>query len=142
LILFGADKEVSDWVADQLHGINSDYFGDCTAIGAVIENKLIGGVVYSNYKTNPDGTPNSIDMSIATVDRRWCSRAYLKAVFMYPFTQLGLGRVQAITSTSNEEANKMLSKLGFNIEGTHPKGGDYGDDCYSWGMLKEECKWI
>lgn len=135
-LIFGADKDVAEWVSDKLFG-NPNEFGDkFTSIGIVNNGKLIAGIVYNNHRCN------SIEMSIATLDPRWATRHNLGALFRYPFTQLNLGRVEAHCSTSNKGAIVFLEKLGFVREGEH-RGASYdGTNAYSYSLLKSECRWI
>jgi RimJ/RimL family protein N-acetyltransferase len=140
VLLYGADKEVSEWVSDQLFNV-SGMFENSTAIGLVKNNKLIAGTVYNNFKTLPNDDPHIIEMSIATIDKRWATKAYLKAIFSYPFTDLGVRRVQILTSTANEGINDLVFRLGFIKEGTL-KSAHISGDGYLWRMLKDECRWI
>ena len=139
MILYGADEDVANWVSVNLFGVPGA-FSLFKAIGHVIDGKLIAGTVYNNYKEKPDGTPHIIHMTIATVDKRWATKAYLRAIFSYPFTDLNVGRVQILTSTKNEGINDLVSRLGFIKEGTH-KNAHHEGDAFSWRMLKEECRW-
>lgn len=142
ITLYGADKAVADWASNQLYGV-SRYFGDhAAAIGVILDEKMICAFVYNNYTMTPDGEPLNIEMSIASIDKRWASRHTLREAFAYPFIQLGLERVQATTSTQNEGANSMLTRLGFQKEGEHRKAYPNKDDAYSWSMLKSDCRWI
>ena len=142
ITIYGADRDVSDWVSLSLYGV-AGYFGEnAKAIGILCDGKIICGIVYNNFITDIHGQPLNIEMSIASVDKRWANRHTLREAFAYPFIQLGLERVQATTSTLNEGANKMLKRLGFQKEGTHR--GAYGDrsDAFSWSLLKSECRYI
>lgn len=140
MLLYGADKDVADWVSKQLLG-EIGYFGECRAIGVVVDNRLIAGVVYNNYRESPKGTPLHLEMSIASIDKRWATRQNIRALFKYPFIDLDVKRVNTHCSTQAEGVIKFNYRLGFTLEGLHPKLFEDGD-AYSWGMLKEKCKWI
>lgn len=137
-LVFGHDREVANFICHLL-GIPQDSFYPCRAIGLERNGKVIGGVVYNNY--SPLGIGN-IEMSIATLDKRWCSRHTLRALFRYPFTQLSVGRVTAHCSANDEGVIMFLKKLGFVEEGLHRKAHFTGCDVLSFSMLKEECEWI
>ena len=132
LILFGHDVGVARWAANEL-GIEG--FGACTALGVVLEDNLIAGVVYHNYRDT------NIEMSIATLSPRWASRNTLFCIFAYPFNQLGVKRVTCLIDTLNESCINLVERLGFTHEGTlreaHPNG-----DAEIYGMLKAECRWL
>lgn len=137
-LLYGADEDVAKWVSGQLGGVE---FTPYKAIGVLSGQKLIAGVVYSDYHEAPDGRPLYIEMTIASVDKSWCSRHNLSALFKYPFKQLRLPRVQALCSAHDEGVQMFLQRLGFVREGYHPLARHDGD-AISFGMLKNHCKWI
>ena len=131
-LLVGYDAEVAQWVENQLGVYN---FGKCTAIGMAHEGKLIAGVVYFIYR------PPSIEMAIASISRKFCTRTVLRHVFDYPFNQLNCKRITVMVNSKNHAVRKFDERLGFVHEGTlrdaHPN-----DDAEIYGMLKNECRWI
>ena len=136
-LVFGVDEEVARWTADRL---NEESFGfrgwqNAAAIGVVLRGQPIAGVVYTHYSG-----PN-IQMSIATTDRRWCSRGRLRVFFAYPFLQLGCRRVTGICHERNHRSRRLMEGLGFTHEGTHPEMFADGDGL-SFGMLRNDCRWI
>lgn len=135
-LVYGRDTELCDWTSLQLFGQPGKWDDKAKAIGVESNGKLIACVVYSDYHVH------SIEMTIASLDKRWCTRHTLQAFFAYPFAQLKLGRVQAITAASNEGAISMLKRLGFTQEGFHRKACAGGVDAISFGMLAEECGWL
>lgn len=136
MLVYGQDDVVAEWVAVRM-GMDAQTFKPCKAIGVEINGDLIAGVVYNKYE--PDLL---IEMSIASVDKRWATRHNLKALFAYPFTQLNLGRVQALCSTKDEGVQMFLKRLGFTHEGTHRCAYHDGGDAMSFSMLKHECRWL
>lgn len=140
MLLYGENKAVAAWVASQLDE-PEDIFGNCTAIGIVNCTELIAGIVYSNTKYT-QGKLFSLEMSVASVDKRWATRHNLKQLFAYPFIQLGLERVQTICSANEGDTIMFNKRLGFKQEGVHPKGWDGKAHAVSFGMLKGDCKWI
>lgn len=135
-------QELYDWAVQGIFGFKGLPDENCKAIGNILGGELIAVTTYNNFQTRADGSFFAAEMGIYSIDKRWCSRAYLKAAFTYPFIQLRLERVQLITSIRNEEVNNVVPRLGFIQEGTHRKAYPNGDDAYSWGMLREECRWI
>jgi RimJ/RimL family protein N-acetyltransferase len=136
MLVYGRDNDVAEWVGRQLMK-NAEAFKPCKAIGLEKNGRLIAGVVYNKYEPGL-----LIEMSIASVDKSWATRHNLKALFAYPFTQLNLGRVQALCSADNEGVQMFLKRLGFIHEGTHPCAYHDGGDAMSFGILKHQCKWI
>jgi RimJ/RimL family protein N-acetyltransferase len=140
-LLYGVDDGVANWVSKEIFGIYGQ-FKNYRSIGIIDDNKLLAGIVYSNYHEKIDGTPLSLEMSIASIDKRWCNRHNLKALFDFPFIELRLKRVQTLCSKNEGDIMNFNKRLGFTQEGTHREAWPMGGDAVSWGMLKSECKWI
>ena len=140
-LLYGCDDGVARWVSQQIFN-NPDQFSNYRAIGIIDGERLICGVVYSDYRERPDGTPLTLEMSIASVDKRWANRHNLKALFAYPFIQLGLERVQTLCSANEGDIMNFNKRLGFKQEGIHRGLWPMGGDAVSFSMLSHECKWI
>jgi len=136
MLVYGQDDRVARWVGEQLMK-DADAFTPCKAIGIEHDGKLIAGIVYNKYEPEL-----LIEMSIASLDRTWCNRHNLNALFSYPFAQLRLKRVQALCSEKDEGVQMFLKRLGFTHEGTHPCAYHDGGTALSFGMLKENCKWV
>lgn len=133
-VLAGHDAAVARWVGERVHIAD---FGHCVAIGFVADpDQMLGGCVFNNYRH-----PN-IEATIATASPRWCTARILRAIFSYPFCQLGCTRLTAITEVMNQPARAFLYRLGFREEGTLRKAFPGGIDAVIYGMLAEECRWI
>lgn len=141
MIVYGADKEIADWVSVGLGG-KIGMFNPCAALGVLSKGNLSAGIVFNNYQETIDGCPLMIEMTIFSVDKSWCTRHNLRKIFAYPFAQLKLERVQAVCSAHNEGVIMFLKRLGFKHEGTHPMAYWDGGDALSFGMLKPQCKWL
>ena len=155
-MLVGHDAAVARWVGEQL---DIKDFGPCAAIGicdgplrhvvptdrngracasvvTVPDGPLIAGVVYNNYRES------NIEMTIASTSPHWCKRGILRALFRYPFEQIGCRRVTAIADCMNVHVRGFLSRLGFLQEGEMRRAYRNGNDAVIYGMLREECSWI
>lgn len=139
--LFGADEDVAGWVSQQLFG-QDDYFKNNPAIGLVDEKRIICGVVYTNFARDAERNPLSMQLSIASISPRWASRKSLYTFFAYPFVQIGCKRIWTQCSAENERVISFNERLGFTCEGQHREAWPHGGDSLTWGMLKEECKWL
>ena len=130
--LYGFDQQISRWVAERTKVVN---FGPARAIGIVKDGQIVAGVVYSNFREG------NIEATLAVDDKRWASRAVLKALFAYPFCQLGCRRLTCIIPADNTASVNLCTKLGFTIEGRCRQvfGPVDGIIC---GLLATECKWI
>ena len=133
-LVVGHDAQVARWVQGQFPQIIS--FGDCTAMGVVDGNKIIAGVVYYNYHRH------MIDASIAATNPRWCTRRVLRALFSYPFEQLGVRRIQMTVPKRDKQSRRALERFGFKFEGKRRGAMPDGSDATEYSMLREECKWL
>jgi RimJ/RimL family protein N-acetyltransferase len=106
-----------------------------TVISRVRDGKLLGGVIYSEY------TGASIQMHIASFDKRWVCRDGLWVVFDYPFTQLGCKKVFGRVPASNEKALAFDLRLGFTLEHTERDAMPDGD-LHVLSMYREQCRWL
>lgn len=137
-LVYNADKELCKWASERLFGDKYPPFGDdCSAIGVALDGRIIASVVYSNYFPNVN-----MDMSIASIDKRWATRFNLNAFFAFPFIQLGLKRVTTLCSANEGKIIEFNKTLGFIPEGYHKDLWFSGGDCISFRMLKNECRWL
>jgi RimJ/RimL family protein N-acetyltransferase len=104
-------------------------------IGLEQDGDLIAVVLYNIY------SGADIAMHVAAVDgSRWMTRSYLRAVFRYPFVQLGVRRVSGFVPASNAQAIRFNEHLGFKREGLM-REALWDDDVIVFGMLRQECKY-
>lgn len=141
-IVFGQDSHIIQWVSRELGGL---YFDPsmCAAVGIAHNSNLVAGIVYNNLQMRPGTvTPYAIEMTIASVDKRWCTRHNLRILFAYPFRQLKLKRVQATCARNNKKVRMFLLRLGFRFEGITRESWPFGGDSAVYSMLEPECKWL
>ena len=137
--LAGVEEAVTAFVADALD-IHPEDFGACAACGVILDDELIAGVVYSDYRPLKQGA--SMQASIASVSPRWATRKVLRSLFAYPFTQMEVSRLWAYTARKNKKARDLLDRLGFKYEGMARRGYDGRQDAATFGMLPHECRWL
>lgn len=135
-ILLGADEMVAAMVKSRIPHMRNQEWGPYTALGVVQSDKIVGGVVYHCHRGF------DICFGAAFVTHTWARPATLRALFDYPFNQLGCVRVTAVTGRKNKRARNMLEHVGFRLEGVARKALDGINDGYVYGLLKEDCRWI
>lgn len=108
--------------------------GDVTTVSLVDDNdQFLAVTVYSSY------TGNNIDMHIAARPRsRWLSRGFFNASFELPFKVLEVPRVTGLIRAENLNAQRFVSRLGFQYEGRMRKAFSDGEDLVLYGLLREE----
>jgi RimJ/RimL family protein N-acetyltransferase len=97
-------EDVAAFVARQL-GFSRG-FGECAAIG--FGTPLFAGFVYHDW--NPEAA--TIEISAASTRPGWGNKSALKAIFEYPFDQLGCQLVIARHSVNNSRVRRIWKALG------------------------------
>ena len=107
------------WVATRLpHVGNTDAFGDFAAIGVATgegpDDRLMGAMVLFDIHPGFE----RCQVSAATADPRWASRATLRAVLAVPFMEYGLNRIWTVFPAKLTRVGRFLKTIGFTPEGT------------------------
>lgn len=130
------DRErVCLWAAENMRAEHVN-FGSASAIGLESGGELVAAVVYDSYYH-----PSISGHIVSDGSRRWACRMFLRAMFDYPFRQLGCARITAPIAEGNTEAISFVERLGFELEGRLRKALPDGRDRLIYGILKENCKW-
>ena len=112
------------------------------AIGAALlkDGKMAGAVVFNNYHLLHKGS--WCEISVAIDDAECVSRRGLRQIFEYPFKQLGVSRLQAVTAITNQRCRSFIERLGFKLEGVGRRAHDGETDQAVYSMLPAECRWL
>src|SRR5262245_45794654 len=132
-ILLGDDRAVAALVAAKIPALVLDKF---VALGVVRQNRLVGGIVYHNFRGC------DVEVVSAFDDARWALPGTLRALFAYPFETLKCVRITAIVARGNKRARRLCEGLGFRFEGVARRAIDGKQDAIIYGMLRQECRWI
>lgn len=124
---------VARMVAARIQNVSFDRY---TALGVIRNGNLIGGAVYHNF------VGHDVQVSVAFDSPGWALPGTLRALFDYPFNQLGVARMTALVGRKNKRSRRLTEGMGFKLEGVHRRGLDGRQDAMSYGMLKENCRWI
>lgn len=131
-LVAGKDELVAAFVAAQIPWV--DDFGPCAALGVAGEDGApIGGVVFFNYHPHY----SSIEIAGAALQAKWLTRKLITQIMAYPFDQLRVGRITALTPRKATSARRFLEQFGFKREGLARRG--FGtDDAVLYGLLSSE----
>lgn len=100
-------SEVPVWVSQRVPGDGG--FGACYSIGVVIGSELVAGIVYHNW----DPQAGVIELSAAATDSRWLSGPTIRAMFEYPFDQVGCQTVFLRVLEDNKRMCRIAERFGF-----------------------------
>jgi len=131
-ILIHNDAAVAEWVKERIPYIQS--FENSVAFGVLENDRLVGGIVFNNYR--------GFDIHMSAAMDCALTRQSLRTLCEYVFWQLNVRRVTAITGKKNRKARKALRIIGFIEEGTCKHALDGVQDAVVYGLLRENCKWI
>lgn len=123
---------VGPWVCERTGG--TWCAGRGTAIGKLVDWKLVAGVLYEDY------TGTNVVCHIAG-EGNWASREYLNVIFDYPFNQLGVKRMTAPVSSHNVKSINLVTRMGFTLECTLAQAIP-GGDLHLFRMWRSECKYL
>ncbi len=137
-LIVGQDQTVCLWVMDHIQDILT-LPGGYTALGVARGDKLVGGCVFTNYVKCPGG--GDVQLWCAG-EGLWISRRVIRTLLGYPFDQLGCHRVTAIIAKKNHKSRKLVTDLGFKLEGVVREGIRPGRDGCVYGLLKAENRWV
>lgn len=104
--------------------------------GVIIDDELVAAWVFHDYRGH------MIDITLASISKRWCTRQSLRAIFNYAFNVADVMRFQAVCHRRNKKMRKLFRGLGFTEEGVLRKGFDGQRDAVLYSMLRDECKWV
>lgn len=105
--IYGFNDVVAGFVARQIFPHGGE-FGECTAIGFAKGGELVAGFVYHNWQ--PDA--GVIEISGAATTRDWTTKAVIRAIFEYPFDQIGCQLVVARHSVHNRRVRRIWRAFG------------------------------
>lgn len=105
------------------------------ALSVTRQRKPVGAVLYNNFRTH------SIEMACAG-EPGWLTGHDLRAIFSYPFTQLGCWTVLTAVPRRNATARAFNRKLGFRELCVLPVSDEKQADTILYAMTRPECRWI
>lgn len=135
-IIPDSNGAIKDWVCAGLNE-NTDWCGENYTCGFVRDGKLIGGLIYHDYRLDTD-----VWWTIFSTDKRWCTKRVLHYIFSIAFGALQCRRISLIVSAHNQTCLNFVRKLGFKEEGRLRAYRDDGSDGIIFGMLKSECRYL
>ena len=119
-LVFGFDNELAAWAASRIPHMNGGIFGPCRSIGVMrgedvqdMSAPMQAVVVYHTFMQHEQ----TCQMSVAARSPMWARRDILRALFNYPFEQLGCNLVWAAVPHLNERTICFNEHVGFKRDG-------------------------
>ena len=124
-----------DNVASLAKGLGIPFCRPFSSLAFIQDGEVLGGTVFNGYNGS------NIDLSIFLLKPLPFRRGHYRALFDYPFNQLGVRRVTVRTKAKNKKVRKQIRRLGFKPEGRMSKYYS-DDDAMVYGLTKGGCKWL
>lgn len=139
-LIFGHDEALIGWAQERYPEVMQigGFARPATTIG-LWDGKSIQAVAIFNNFCHYD-----VQVSFVASTPRWATKGSIRAILSYPFRQLRVKRMTAITAKSNKRSRKLLKGLGFQLEGVHPFGNYGAGPSVSYGLYANvaEQKWL
>ena len=123
--------EIGAWVADRIAG--EFYSETSSAIGLEKDGVIVAGVIYENWNRA------SIFCHIAIEGRM--TKAYLKAIFDYPFTVCECKKIIVPVVSNHAKSIKLVTKMGFTEE-ARLKDASLDGDIIFLTLARENCRFL
>ena len=124
------DGSIYNWIKSSLK--DQDEFHNSLTIGIYFYKKLIAGIVFSIY------SKYNVYLTIYTEDKNWCCRRVINFVYEYCFNVLDSKKITCIADKSNRKIRKLLTKLGFRLEGVVKYGRLNGRPAFVFGLCYDD----
>ena len=123
--------EIGAWVADRIAG--EFYSETSSAIGLQKDGVTVAGVIYENWNKR------TVFCHIAVEGR--LTKAYLKAIFDYPFNVLNVEKIIVPVVKSNGKSIKLVQNMGFAEEARIKDGSPEGDIIFMT-LARDKCRFL
>jgi|TARA_R110000751_G_C13776948_1_gene480661 hypothetical protein len=138
-LIFDRDEELAEW-AEAQYPPCAPLPRPFTTIGVASSE---GGHIWA-VAIYTDFSQYNVELTLISATRRWATPGNFRAILHYPFEQLGVKRMTAVTNKSNKPARKALEGVGFKLEGVHPfaDGGVRPKVSYGLSSVDAKDKWL
>jgi RimJ/RimL family protein N-acetyltransferase len=99
------------WVAEHIWPGRNREFGNCRGMAVIDGDELIAGIVYHNYE--PDA--QIIEISAASISKRWLTKETLRVMFQMPFRDFGCQALVMRVAPADKPLHRMLKAYGFEM---------------------------
>ena len=130
-----ADKAVAYGFLRE-HGVMLGMSDDFNALGRLgADGKLMGVVAFNSFN-------GKLCSMHCAGNGNWVSRAFIKAVFHYPFITCGKNYITITVAGDNLKSVKFVRHMGFRVMHRLRDGWDDGVDTVVLMMTRQECRWL
>lgn len=138
-LVFQPREYLMRWAMERIHGaIPLRLDSDWQVIGLIDDHEDVKCVcVYHDYREK------SMEMTIAADTPKWATRGNIRAFLHYPFCQQGVNHVRAVVHCKNHRSRRLVSGLGFKLEGVLRHAAKDGKNLMLYGMVRKDAdRWL
>lgn len=122
---------VGDWVAERIGGFFDPVC--MTAIGWDDGERITAGASYRDW--------NGVSIEGQIAVEKPMVKGFVRAIFHYPFRQIGARKLVVTTTSDNERSLHLLRRFGFREE-ARLRDAAPGGDLIICTMRREECRFL
>jgi RimJ/RimL family protein N-acetyltransferase len=124
-------ERIGLWTAERLGAVFDARAAE--AIGLVCGERIEAGVIYENW--------NGASIMAHIVAEASLNRAFLRAIFHYPFEVCGVGKVICPVATTNIASARLAEHMGFTAEARLADCAP-GGDVILYTLAKSACRFL
>ena len=132
-LVFDRDR-LGPWLCEKTNG---EWRNQGQTIGLEEDGRVIACAMYERF----NGT-SIVTHIAAEPGKRWMTREFLRVIFDYPFSQLGVFKLIGFVDGSNADAMKFDLNLGFVREAVIQGAGSGGCDLHLLTMTRGQCRFL
>ena len=138
MMLYGEDDLVTRWIAERVPLMRGQDVLPCATMAWCIGDRVAAAVAFHDYMKFENGW-QTIRVSMAADGRRWNRPGLFKEWMRYPFKQLNVDKLGAVTTTDNPAAVRLLFGIGFRREAILRK--EFGPKVHAVAMSMLRSEW-
>ncbi|MDD4520331.1 MAG: GNAT family protein [Alphaproteobacteria bacterium] len=124
---------IARFVSEGLKEPSCDWIGSNYTVGIVRGRKLLGGVIFNDYRPKKE-----VWLTLYTTSPLWATKKDLRDIFKIAFEGLKVKRLSLLISAENPKSLSLAKRLGFKKEGVLRQFLEDGQDALVFSMLEEE----
>jgi hypothetical protein len=134
-VLFGADRQVIQWVTDRVPGFTA--LPGAVGLAVMSGSRAAAGVVFDEYNGVHVACAIAVEPSLT-----WATPRTLRTLFGYPFETLGCLAVTVAVASTNLPSLNLATGLGFRPVAMVRFAAHDGSALVVCQMTRQECRWL
>lgn len=138
-VMKGTNRAAVSWMLDLCPGDHADEPLDMNCVWMTRDDQIIASF---GFYEKVHGRNAVLAASVARPGSAWASRASLRALFTYPFIDLGYDEIVTIVRSTDLRARRFNRRLGFVRTPPRLCAAPDKSGLLSMHMMRHQCRWI